>query len=114
MRWGRTSYSATNGRAPTDPSPVWMPGEPLVQECLAWQSTAALLLGRSTGALLVQQPSAAGETLADVPPKLSSRVRLLDNDRIDKTDSHDARSNCIVALRHRSLRPVPLPALDAR
>jgi transposase len=59
-----------------------------------------------TGALLAQQLTAAGETVVDVPPKLSSRVRLLDNGRIDKTDSHDARSTAIVALRHPSLRRV--------
>jgi transposase len=33
---------------------------------------------------------------------------LLDSGRSDKTDSHDARSAAVVALRHRSLRPVRL------
>jgi transposase len=59
-----------------------------------------------TGALLAQQPVAAGEDVLDVPPKLSARVRLLDSGRSDKTDSHDARSAAVVALRHRGLRPV--------
>ena len=59
-----------------------------------------------TGALLAQQLVAAGEVVLDVPPTLSARVRLLDAGRSDKTDSHDARSAAIVALRHRELRPV--------
>jgi hypothetical protein len=45
-----------------------------------------------TGALLAQQLVAVGETVLDVPPALSARVRLLDNTRSDKTDAHDARS----------------------
>jgi transposase len=59
-----------------------------------------------TGALLAQQLIAAGEQVLDVPPTLSARVRLLDSGRSDKTDSHDARAAAVVALRHRSLRPV--------
>ena len=45
--------------------------------------------------------SRAGEHVVDVPPKLSARVRLLDNGRIDKTDPNDARSAAIVAWRTR-------------
>jgi transposase len=59
-----------------------------------------------TGALLAQQLVAAGEQVFDVPPTLSARVRLLDSGRSDKTDSHDARSAAVVALRHSSLRSV--------
>jgi transposase len=58
------------------------------------------------GALLAQQLVAVGETVLDVPPTLSARVRLLDSTRSDKTDSHDARAAAIVALRHSRLRPV--------
>jgi transposase len=61
-----------------------------------------------TGALLAQQLVAAGETVVDVPPKLSARVRLLATERSDKTDAYDARSAAVVALRHRGLRPVGL------
>jgi transposase len=61
-----------------------------------------------TGALLAQQLVAAGETVLDVPPTLSARVRLLDNARVDKTDAHDARSAAVVALRHSRLRLVEL------
>ena len=58
------------------------------------------------GALLAQQLVAAGETVLDVPPTLSARVRLLDAGRTDKSDPHDARSAAIVALRHAGLRTV--------
>lgn len=58
------------------------------------------------GALLAQQLVAAGETVLDVPPTLSARVRLLDADCTDRTDPHDARAAAIVALRHTRLRQV--------
>jgi hypothetical protein len=49
------------------------------------------------GSLLAQQLVAAGETVLDVPPALSARVRLLDSGRNDKndaqrrTDQHDTQ-----------------------
>ena len=55
--------------------------------------------------------------MVDVPPKPAARVRLLDNDHSDKrrwcctwseTDTHDARSTAIVALRNARLRQVTL------
>jgi transposase len=49
------------------------------------------------GALLAQQLVAAGEHVVYLPPKLSSKVRLLERGRIDKTDPNDARSAAIVA-----------------
>ena len=52
------------------------------------------------GAMLAQQLVAAGEHVVDVPPKLSSRVRLLERGRIDKTDPNDARSAAIVGVAH--------------
>jgi Transposase len=58
------------------------------------------------GALLAQQLVAVGETVLDVPPTLSARVRLLDAGCTDKTDPHDARAAAIVALRHGRLRQV--------
>jgi transposase len=58
------------------------------------------------GALLSQQLVGAGETVLDVPAAVSARVRLLDAGRKDKTDTHDARSAAIVALRNRDLRSV--------
>ena len=58
------------------------------------------------GAMLAQQLVAAGQHVVDVPPKLSARVRLLDNGRIDKTDPNDARSAAIVAWRAPALNVV--------
>lgn len=58
---------------------------------------------RGLGALVAQQLVAAGETVLDVPAKLSARVRVLDNERADKTDSHDARSAAIVGIRNQRL-----------
>lgn len=63
---------------------------------------------RGLGALLTQQLVAAGEHVVDVPAKLSARVRVLDNERSDKDDSHDACSAAIVALRNRKLCAVAL------
>jgi transposase len=70
--------------------------------------TWAIEQATGLGALLAQQLAAVGETVFDVPPTLSARVRLLDSTRTDKTDSHDARAAAIVALRHPRLRPVTL------
>jgi hypothetical protein len=53
--------------------------------------------------LLAQQLVAAGETVLDVPAKLSTRVRVLDNECADKNDTHDARSAAIVGIRNRRL-----------
>jgi transposase len=58
------------------------------------------------GALLAQQLVAAGEHVVDVPPKLSSRVRLLERGRIDKTDPNAARSAAIVAWHNPALNVV--------
>lgn len=58
---------------------------------------------RGLGALLAQQLIAAGETVVDVPAKLSARVRTLDNECADKNDAHDARSAAIVGIRNRRL-----------
>jgi transposase len=68
--------------------------------------TWAIESASGLGALLAQQLVAAGETVLDVPPTLSARVRLLDAGGTDKTDPHDARAAAIVALRHTRLRRV--------
>jgi transposase len=68
--------------------------------------TWAIESASGLGALLAQQLVAAGETVFDVPPTLSARVRLLDSGCTDKTDPHDARAAAIVALRHTRLRRV--------
>jgi transposase len=64
--------------------------------------------------MLAQQLVAAGEHVVDVPPKLSSRVRLMESGRIDKTDPNDARAAAIVALRNSTLNVVNRPAFCIR
>src|SRR3954452_19499804 len=78
---------------------------------LAWAErfsprTWAIEGATGMGALLAQQLVAVGEHVVDVPPKLSSRVRLLERGRIDKTDPNDARSAAIVAWHNPSLNIV--------
>lgn len=68
--------------------------------------TWAVEAATGMGAMLAQQLVAAGERVVDVPPKLSSRIRLLDRGRIDKTDPNDARSAAIVAWRTPGLNVV--------
>src|SRR3954470_10154035 len=78
---------------------------------LAWAErfsprTWAIEGATGMGALLAQQLVAVGEHVVDVPPKLSSRVRLLERGRIDKTDPNDARSAAIVAWHNPTLNVV--------
>ncbi|MDP1794352.1 MAG: IS110 family transposase [Acidimicrobiales bacterium] len=58
------------------------------------------------GYLLAQQLVAAGEDVVDVPPMLSSRVRVLGSGKGQKNDPNDALSTAIAALRGRQLRQV--------
>ena len=60
------------------------------------------------GYLLAQQLVAAGEDVVDVPPMLSSRVRVLGSGKAQKNDPNDALSTAIAALRGRRLRHVEL------
>ena len=60
------------------------------------------------GYLLAQQLVAAGETVVDVPPVLSTRTRLLGSGKAQKNDPNDARSVAIAALRHDALSRVVL------
>lgn len=60
------------------------------------------------GYLLAQQLVAAGEDVVDVPPTLSSRVRILGSGKAQKNDPNDALSTAIAALRGRRLRQVEL------
>lgn len=78
---------------------------------LAWAQsfvprTWAIEGATGMGALLAQQLVAAGERVVDVPPKLSSRVRLLESGRIDKTDPNDARAAAIVGWRNPTLNVI--------
>jgi transposase len=81
------------------------------ERLLAWATqfaprTWAVEGATGMGALLAQQLVAAGEHVVDVPPKLSSRVRLLESGKIDKTDPNDARSAAIVAWHNPTLNVV--------
>jgi transposase len=58
------------------------------------------------GKLLAQQLVAGGERVLDVPPKLASRVRLLEAGDTNKNDPNDARSVAVAALRSRAVRDV--------
>jgi transposase len=83
------------------------------QRLLDWASgcaprTWAIEGANGTGSLLAQQLVAAGERVIDVPPKLAARVRMLDNERSDKSDRHDARSVAIAALRKHNLHEVTI------
>ena len=66
--------------------------------------------GRSSrlGYPLAQQLVAAAEDVVDVPPMLSSRVRVLGSGKAQKNDPNDALSTAIAALRGRRLRRVEL------
>ena len=55
------------------------------------------------GYLLSQQLVDAGETVVDVPATLVARTRVLATGRSAKTDSNDALSVAITALRHDGL-----------
>lgn len=61
---------------------------------------------KGLGRLLAQQLVEAGETVIDVPPTLSARVRLLSGGSARKTDAHDARSTAVAALHGAKLRMV--------
>ena len=81
------------------------------ERLLAWAApfeprTWAVEGASGLGSMLAQQLVAAGEHVVDVPAKLSSRVRLLERGRIDKTDPNDARSAAIVAWRTPALNVV--------
>ena len=60
------------------------------------------------GRLLAQQLVARGERVLDVPPSLSTRVRVLSGRSGRKTDAHDARAVAIAALHNPNLVEVSL------
>jgi len=80
-------------------------------ELVAWaaewpERTWAVEGAAGLGKLLAQQLVAAGERVVDVPPKLASRVRLLEAGDTNKNDPNDARSVAVAALRSRAVRDV--------
>ncbi len=58
------------------------------------------------GVQLAQRLVADGETVVDVPPKLSTRARMFDVGHGRKNDPADARTVAVVALRTKGLRAV--------
>ena len=56
------------------------------------------------GVQLAQRLLADGETVIDVPPKLSTRARIFDIGHGRKNDPTDARTVAVVALRTKNLR----------
>ena len=73
----------------------------------AWpERTWAVENASGLGYLLAQQLVGAGEKVLDVPPKLASRARLLDNGDVNKNDPNDARSVAVAALRAKRLSEV--------
>ena len=60
------------------------------------------------GVQLAQRLVADGETVLDVPPKLSTRARIFDRGHGRKNDPTDARTVAVVALRTKGLRQVVL------
>src|SRR6516165_1114645 len=80
-------------------------------QLLAWaaawpERTWAVEGAAGLGHLLAQQLVAAGEQVLDVPPKLASRVRLLQAGGTNKNDPNDAFSVAVAALRCPAQRPV--------
>ena len=60
------------------------------------------------GRHLAQRLVADGETVLDVPPKLSTRARIFDRGHGRKNDPADAHTTAVVALRTKGLREVVL------
>src|SRR3954454_4889676 len=58
------------------------------------------------GVQLAQRLVADGETVLDVPPKLSTRARIFDTGHGRKNDPADARTVAVVAIRTKGLRQV--------
>jgi transposase len=79
----------------------------LVAWAAAWPERIWAVEGAGgLGHLLAQQLAAAGEQVADVPPKLAARVRLLQAGTTNKNDPSDALSVAIAALRSKTRRDV--------
>lgn len=78
----------------------------LLRFAAAWpERTWAVENANGLGRLLSRQLVAAGETVVDVPAKLSARVRTLSGAG-HKTDEHDARSTAVAGRHARRLRQV--------
>ena len=72
------------------------------------QRTWAVEVAGGVGLQLAQRLVADGESVVDVPPKLSTRARIFDTGHGRKTDPGAARPIAVVALRTRNRRQVVL------
>ena len=72
------------------------------------QRTWAVEVAGGVGVQLAQRLVADGESVVDVPPKLSTRARIFDTGHGRKTDPGAARPIAVVALRTRNRRQVVL------
>ena len=86
-------------------------------ECLAkrfserrWAIENAGGLGRHLAGRL----AAAGESVVDVAPKLSARVRVLSTGNARKNDGVDALATALAASRNERLAPVAIPSPTRR
>ena len=61
------------------------------------------------GRYLAQRLAAAGESVVDVPPKLSTRVRVLSSGNARKNDGLDALATALAAWGNERLRSTPRP-----
>ena len=81
----------------------------LVAFAASWPQRVWAVEGAAgVGRLLAQQLVARGERVLDVPPSLSTRVRVLSGRSGRKTDAHDARAVAIAALHNPNLVEVSL------
>ena len=87
----RAGYTAMRSYAKTWPNRVW-----------------AVEGSNGAGRPLAQRSLEDGERVADVPAKLSARVRLFDTGHNRKTDAHDAHAVAAVAVRTTTLRVLQL------
>ena len=86
-------------------------GHRQVEQLLEWADGAtprtwAVEAAGGMGYLLSQQLVAAGETVLNVPATLASRVRVLSTGQSTKSDTNDAHSVAVAALRAPSLAQV--------
>jgi transposase len=81
--------------------------ERLLAFAAAWPERFWAVEGaQGVGRMLAQQLVARGERVVDVPPSLSTRVRVLSGRSGRKTDAHDARAVAVAALRQPNLAVV--------
>ncbi len=88
------------GTAPTQ----WLPGDACRRAALSADRVWAVEGCAGIGRHVAQRLVADGESVVDVPAKLSARARVFDTGQGRKTDPVDAHSVAVVALRTNGLR----------